>query len=95
MVCVFSIIDIIYASYYPEVNMHSFVKTLNFALSGNVRYIWHCMVLSAVLPNFDRCVKILSTSSVIIWSGEKTVLCNYVLRVHHFMQEPRNSVTFV
>ena len=42
----------------------------NFAVCGNVHYIWHWMVLSVVLPNMDTSVKILSTSSTIIWSRE-------------------------
>jgi len=41
---------------------------LDFAVRGNVHYIWHWMVLSVVLPNVDTSVKKLSTLSTIIWS---------------------------
>ena len=46
---------------------------LNFAVHGNVRYNWLSMVLIVVLPNKGTSVKILSTSSTIIWSSEMKV----------------------
>jgi hypothetical protein len=74
VIWVCSIISVISASYYSEVNLHCFVKLLNFAVRGNVHYIWHWMVLSVVLPNVDTSVKILSTLSTIIRSREIKVL---------------------
>jgi hypothetical protein len=59
MICVCSIISVISASYYSEVNLHGFVKLFNFAVRRNVHYIWHRMVITVVLLNLYKSMKII------------------------------------
>ena len=67
MICVCSIISITSASYYNDVNLHGFVKL--FKLHGTLKCTLH------LAPDGAFCgatsVKILSTSSTIIWSRER------------------------
>ena len=93
LICVCSVISVIYVSHYSEVNLNDFLKLITEC--GNIHYIWHWIVLSLVVRNLDPSAKILSASSTITWSHEtQFLLCNYVFCVHYFMQVARNSVRF-
>jgi len=73
VIFLYSIINITSASYYSDVNLHGFMKTLYFAIRENVHQIWHFMLLIVVLSNVDTSVKILSTSSTIFRSRKTKV----------------------
>jgi hypothetical protein len=75
MIFVCSIISVLSASYYSEVNLHCFVKLFKFRGTRIYALGLAWMVISVVLPNLYKSVKILSTSSTIIWSRDIKVFC--------------------
>jgi hypothetical protein len=92
VVCVCSIISVITASYYSEVNLHGFMELFKFC--GTWEFTLHLALDGAYHGGTKcgyKCEDIIDLSTI-IWSHDINVfVINYVFVVRYFMQVARTK----